>query len=190
MLISGMRTIEPPRFLRLSENKLIKEQRKLSKKKLRSKNRNKQRTVVAKVHRKVRNQRKDFAHKTSRMLVTQFDRIVFEKLSIRNMVQNHCLAKSISDAGWGQLISLTKSKAEEAGKSVIQVNPNGTSQLCICGYPVPKDLSVRVHQCPHCGLVLNRDHVSAILIENRDQVVPTDCREFTPVEIEPILCKT
>ncbi len=68
--------------------------------------------------------------------------------------------------------------------SVGQVSPNGTSQTCICGYPVPKDLSVRIHNCPRCGLVLGRDHVSAILIENRD-IIGTDCTEFTPVEIEP-----
>lgn len=190
LTLSNGEQIEPPKFLRLSEDKLTTEQRKLSKKKLRSNNRNKQRIIVARVHRKIRNQRKDFAHKTGRMLVNQFDRIVFEKLSIRNMVQNHCLAKSISDAGWGQLISLTRSKAEEAGKSVIQVNPNGTSQTCVCGYPVPKDLSVRIHHCPHCSLVLNRDHVSAMIIKNRDQVVPTDCGEFTPVETGPILCRT
>ncbi len=187
LTLSNGQQIEPPKFLRLSEEKLVQEQRRLSKKKLRSSNRNKQRIIVARVHRKIRNQRKDFAHKTSRTLVNHYDRMVFEKLQIQNMVQNHCLAKSISDAGWGQLISLTKSKAEEAGKSVIQVNPNGTSQTCVCGYPVPKDMSVRVHSCPHCGLVLNRDHVSAMLIENRDNV-PTDCGEFTPVEIEPILC--
>ena len=189
LTLSNGEQIEPPKFLRLSEDKLTKEQRKLSKKKLRSQNRNKQRIVVARVHRKIRNQRKDFAHKTGRMLVNQFDRIVFEKLSIRNMVKNHCLAKSISDAGWGQLISLTRSKAEEAGKSVSQVNPNGTSQTCVCGYPVPKDLSVRIHSCPSCGLVLNRDHVSAIIIENRGNKIGTDCTEFTPVEIGPILCR-
>jgi len=188
LTLSNGEQIEPPRFLRMSEDKLIKEQRKLSKKKLRSKNRNKQRIKVARVHRKIRNQRKDFAHKTGRMLVDHYDRIVFEKLQIRNMVKNHCLAKSISDAGWGQLIRMTISKAEEAGKSVIQVNPNGTSQTCVCGYPVPKDLSVRVHNCPDCGLVLPRDHVSAIIIENRGKNVGTDCTEFTPVEIGPILC--
>lgn len=189
LTLSTGEQIEPPKFLRKSEEKLIQEQKKLSKKKPGSRNRNRQRIRVARVHRKIRNQRKDFAHKTSRELVNQFDQIKFEKLNIRNMVQNHCLAKSISDAGWGQLISLTRSKAEEAGKSVIQVNPNGTSQTCVCGYPVPKDLSVRVHSCPHCGLEMNRDHVSAILIEKRDKI-GTDCTEFTPVEIGPILCKT
>lgn len=186
LTLSNGEQIEPPKFLRQSEENLIWEQRRLSRKKLGSRNRNKQRVEVAKVHRKIRNQRKDFAHKTSRMLVNTYDRIVFEKLQIQNMVQNHHLAKSISDAGWYQLICLTKSKAEEAGKSVGQVSPNGTSQTCICGYPVPKDLSVRIHSCPRCGLVLARDYVSAMLIENRD--IGTDCTEFTPVEIEPILC--
>ena len=189
LTLSNGETIEPPKFLRMSEQKLTWEQRRLSKKKPRSQNRNKQRIIVARVHRKIRNQRKDFNHKTGRMLVNHFDRIVFEKLQIRNMVKNHCLAKSISDAGWGQLIRMTISKAEEAGKSVVQVNPNGTSQTCVCGYPVPKDLSVRIHICPHCGLVLPRDHVSAILVKNRDNV-PTDCGEFTPVEMETLLCKT
>lgn len=188
LTLSNGEQIEPPKFLRQSEENLIWEQRNLSRKKPGSSNRNRQRIEVARVHRKIRNQRKDFAHKTSRTLVDTYDRIVFEKLQIKNMVQNHCLAKSISDAGWYQLICLTRSKAEEAGKSVGQVNPNGTSQTCICGCPVPKDLSVRVHKCPRCGLVLRRDHVSAILIENRDHV-PADCREFTPVEMEPLLCR-
>jgi putative transposase len=188
LTLSNGEQIEPPKFLRRSEENLIWEQRKLSRKKIGSKNRNKQRVRVARVHRKIRNQRKDFAHKTSRMLVNTYDRIVFEKLQIQNMVQNHHLAKSISDAGWSQLISMTRSKAEEAGKSVVQVNPNGTSQICICGYPVPKDISVRVHSCPRCGLVLGRDHVSAMIIKNRD--IGTDCAEFTPVEMEPLLCQT
>jgi len=189
LTLSDGSQIEPPKFLRLSEESLVKKQRKLSKKKLRSKNRNKQRIIIARVHRKIRNQRKDFTHKTARWLVNTYDQIAFEKLQIKNMMKNHCLAKSISDAGWGQLISLTISKAEEAGKTVSQVNPNGTSQLCICGQSVPKDLSVRIHSCPNCGLVLNRDHVSAILIERRDKKIGTDCAEFTPVEIEPILCR-
>ncbi len=186
LTLSNGEQIEPPKFLRTSEEKLIWEQRKLSMKKKGSKNRNKQRTRVAKVHRKVRNQRKDFDHKTSRNLVNTYDRIVFEKLQIQNMMKNHHIAKSIADAGWGQLICLTKSKAEEAGKSVGQVNPNGTSQTCICGYRVPKTLSVRIHKCPECGLVIGRDHIAAILIEKRD-TVGTDCTEFTPGEIEPLL---
>jgi len=159
--------IKPPKYLRASEKRLAREQIHLSKKKLRSKNRNNQRIIVAKIHRKIRNQRKDFNHKTSRNLVNTYDHIVFEDLQIRNMMHNHHLAKSISDASWSQLINLTKSKAEYAGKVVELVNAKGTSQTCICGHPVLKDLSVRIHNCPKCGLMLSRDHVSAMLIENR-----------------------
>ena len=165
--------IKPPKHLRASEKRLAREQIHLSKKKLRSKNRNKQRIIAAKVHRKIRNQRKDFAHKTSRKLVDTYDHIVFEDLQIQNMLKNHHLAKSISDASWSQLINLTKSKAEYAGKIVELVNPKGTSQTCICGCSVPKDLSVRIHNCPNCGLVLGRDHISAMLIESRSSTIGT-----------------
>src|SRR5574341_1914292 len=106
--------------------------------------------------------------KTSRKLVDSYDRIVFEDLQIRNMMQNHHLAKSISDAGWNQLMVLTKSKAEYAGKVVEFVNARNTSQNCSgCGNSVPKDLSVRTHSCPHCGLVLDRDDNAAINILKR-----------------------
>jgi putative transposase len=157
--------IEPPEFLRQSEDKLTHEQKRLSRKKVRSKNRNNQRILVAKVHRRIRNQRKDFAHKTSKKLVKEYDRIVFEDLQIQNMVKNYHLAKSISDAGWSQLINFTKTKAEYAGKIVELVNPRNTSQNCSsCGNYVKKDLTVRVHSCPFCGLVLDRDHNAAINI--------------------------
>ncbi|MDL5502022.1 MAG: transposase, partial [Candidatus Methanoperedens sp.] len=166
--------IESPEFLRASEKRLSREQIHLSKKKLCSKNRNNQRIIVAKVHRRIRNQRKDFAHKTSRKLIEEYDHIVLEDLQIKNMVQNHHLAKSISDAGWSQLISFTKTKAEYAGKIVELVNPRNTSQNCSsCGSSVPKNLSVRVHSCPFCGLVLGRDHNAAINIENRSTVGTT-----------------
>ena len=169
------------KFLRISENKLTQEQRWLSRKKKGSKNRKKQIIKVAKVHRDIRNQRKDFNHKTSTGLVKTFDHIVFEDLQIQNMMHNHHLAKSISDAGWYQLISFTKYKAECAGKIVELVNPGGTSQICICGCPVPKTLGVRIHNCPSCGRIGGRDHMSAIVIESRS-IVPTDCGELTPVE--------
>lgn len=162
--------IEPPEFLRASEKRLSREQIRLSKKKLRSKNRNSQRIIVAKVHRTIRNQRKDFAHKTSKKLVDEYDRIVFEDLQVQNMVKNHHLAKSISDAGWLQLINFTKTKAEYAGKIVELVNPRNTSQNCSsCGNLVQKDLSVRIHSCPFCGLVLDRDHNAAINILGRSK---------------------
>jgi len=165
--LSNGKQIQPPKYLRQSEKRLAREQIHLSKKKKGSENRNKQRITVAKVHRKIRNQRKDFNHKLSTDLVNNYDHVVFERLQIQNMLKNHCLAKSIVDASWSQLINLTIYKAEYAGKVVELVNPNGTSQTCICGHHVPKDLSVRIHNCPNCGLVMDRDQVSAIIIEKR-----------------------
>ena len=162
--------VKPPKFFRKSEDKLAQEQKRLSRKKKGSGKRNKQRIIVSKVHRRIRNQRKDFAHKVSKNLVDNYDLIKFEDLQIKNMVQNHHLAKSISDAGWYQLMNLTEYKAAYAGKFVEFVNPAGTSQTCICGYPVPKDLSVRIHKCPSCGLVMDRDQVSANIIEIRPAI--------------------
>lgn len=108
---------------------------------------------------------------------------MFEDLQIQNMMQNHHLAKSVSDASWSQLISLTKSKAEYAGKIVEVVNPRNTSQICSnCGQNVPKKLTERIHLCPSCGLKLDRDHNAALNILDRSVYVPTDCRELTPVE--------
>ena len=167
LTLSNGKQIEPPKFLIASQKRLAREQIELSQKKPGTKNRGKQRVKVARVHRKIRNERKDFAHKTSRWLVHTYDHIVFEDLQIQNLMQNHRLAKSISDAGWYQLISLTKSKAEYAGKVVELINPKGTSQVCICGCSVPKDISVRIHKCPNCGHVVGRDHMSAMIIESR-----------------------
>ncbi len=122
-------------------------------------------------------------NKTSRGLIKDFDHIVFEDLQIRNMVQNHHLAKSIIDAGWDQIIRMAAYKAEYAGKTVELVDTYWTSQTCLCRAKVSKDLSVRVHICPQCGLILKRDHVSAILIGNKGTItVPADCGELTPVE--------
>jgi putative transposase len=188
LTLSNGEQIEPQRFYKKSEESLAWEQKRLSRKKLGSKNRGKQKLKVAKVHRRIRNQRKDFNHKTSRGLIKTFDYIVFEDLQIKNMVQNHHmhnhrLAKSILDAGWGQIIRFTAYKAEYAGKTIELVDPYWTSQTCLCGHHVPKKLSVRIHVCPQCGLILNRYHVSAILIRNKGKsTVPTDCGELTPVE--------
>ena len=179
--LSNGEQIESPKFLRLSENKLVKQQRNLSRKKKGSNNRNKQRIKIGKLHRKIRNQRQDFAHKVSRELVNTYDLIVFEKLQIQNMVKNHRLAKSISDAGWYQLIQFTKYKAEYAGKVVELVDPKNTTQNCSsCGTKVPKSLSVRIHNCPHCGLIMDRDHNAAINILKR---VGQDMPELTPMEM-------
>ena len=180
--LSNGEQIEPPQYLRQSEEKLIKAQRSLTRKKKGSSNRNKQRIKVARIHRKIRNQRKDFTHKLSKTLIDTYDTIVFEKLQIQNMVKNHHLAKSIMDAGWGQLVDFTKYKAEYAGRLVKQVNPRKTSmECCVCGNIQQMPLSQRIYNCPECGNVMDRDHNAAINIKRRGigQVMP----KLTPVEM-------
>ncbi len=178
--LSNGNQIEPPKYFRQSEKKLAKAQKGLSRKKKGSSNRNKQRTEVARIHRHIRNQRKDFAHKVSRGLVDAYDVIVFEKLQIKNMIKNHHLSKSIMDAGWYQLIEYTKYKAEYAGKIVKRVDPKRTSMECsVCGYIQKMPLSQRTYDCPVCGLELDRDHNAAINILHKS--VPTDSGDFKPV---------
>jgi len=170
-VLSNGDIIDNPRFLRKSEKQLRRKQRKLSSKKKGSNNKNKQRIIVARQHRKVREQRQDFHHKESRKLVNNYDVIVFEDLRILNMMKNNKLAKSISDVAWSQFINFTKYKAEYAGKEIKFVNPKNTSIICSdCGEKVPKTLSDRIHCCSHCGLEIDRDLNASINILNRNTV--------------------
>lgn len=159
--------IPNPRFFRQEEKALAKAQRKLSGAEKGTPERVKRRKVVARIHERIANKRRDFAHKLSRRLVNEFQVIAFERLEIQEMQNGnwHSINKSIGDAAWHQLRQFTSSKAEEAGRSVAEVEPRGTTQRCSrCGAWVPKDLSVRVHECPNCGLRLDRDHNAALNI--------------------------
>ena len=94
----------------------------------------------------------------------------FEDLAPQEMGANtrRGMRKSIMDVAWSQFISMTTSKAEEAGRSVVLVNPHNTSKMCShCGFLVEKTLSERVHTCPHCGLVMDRDTNAALNILQR-----------------------
>jgi putative transposase len=157
--------IENPRFFRMDESELARAQRKLSKAEKGTPERVKRRKAVQHIHQRIANRRKDFAHKLSRELVDSFGLLAFEDLRIKNMLKNHLLAKSISDAAWSQLIRYTTYKAENAGRVVVLVDPRNTSKRCSgCGAIVEKSLSVRVHVCPVCGLVMDRDENAAINI--------------------------
>lgn len=163
--LSTAEAIPNPRFFRHDEKDLARAQRKLSKAEKGTPERAKRRKVVARIHERIANRRKDFAHQVSRHLVNRFGIIVFEDLNITRMIKNHCLAKSIADAAWNQLATYTRYKAEEAGCTYIEIDPRGTSQRCSrCMTVVKKDLSVRVHQCPVCGLEIDRDLNAAINI--------------------------
>ncbi len=183
--LSNGENVSPPKFLRKMEKKLKREQRRLSRKKKHSKNWMRQAVKVAMFHRKVRLQRMDFNHKLSRRFVNRFGVIVFERLRIQNMVKNHRLAKSIADASWGQLQMFTSYKAAEAGAIVKFVDPYDTTADCSnCGLHVPKTLSERIHKCPNCGFMLDRDWNAAVNILNH---VGWGTAESTPVETAPLL---
>lgn len=148
--LSTGKKIDNPRFFRTDERALAKAQRR------------EKRKTARRIHERIANRRRNFAHQLSHDLVSLYGLIVFEDLNIGGMVKNHCLAKSISDAAWNQLVQFTLYKAANAGRKCIQVDPRGTSQRCsACGATVAKDLSQRIHDCL-CGLVLDRDHNSAL----------------------------
>jgi putative transposase len=164
--------IEPPKTYKNSERRLKRLGRQLSKKKLRSKNWYKSKARLSKLHRKVANQRKDFIYNLSRNIVNKYEVVAIEDLKISNMQKNHKLAKSIGDAGWGEIKRTLGYMSKMSGGNVILVNPNGTSQTCPnCGGEVHKTLSDRVHNCPKCGLVIDRDIASAMEIRNRGQII-------------------
>ena len=158
--------VHNPRHFRESEKQLRKAQRILSRRDKGSVRYQQQREIVAKIHEHIANQRRDFHYKTAHRLFSQCDEVAVEDLTIRNMVQNRHLAKSISDAGWGNFQLILQSKAANAGKQLTKVNPKDTSQKCSgCEAIAKKSLSVRIHNCPDCGLQLDRDHNAAINIK-------------------------
>ena len=162
---------EMPHFLRKSEKRLKKAQRKLSKMYVKGKKRQsnryyRQKHRVAVLHEKIRHQRKDFLHKQSRKLVDQYDYIGIEDLDMKAMSQALNFGKSVSDNSWGKFVSMLAYKAELSGKHVIRVDRMfPSSQMChVCGClnPETKDLSVREWDCPVCGAHHDRDRNAAI----------------------------
>ena len=152
---------ENPKHIKKYEDKLAKEQRKLSHKKKGSNNWNKQRIKVAKIHEKIHNARIDNLHKISSELVSENQVIVSEDLAVSNMVKNHNLAKAISDCGWYELTRQISYKSEWNNRQYVKIGRFAkSSQPChVCGYinPDTKDLSVREWTCPKCGTVHDRD---------------------------------
>jgi putative transposase len=176
--------IEHPRYYHRAKKTLEKRQQSLSRKKKGSHSREKAKRLIGRAHRKIRNQRRDFLHKQSRTLVKRYQVMVFEKIQTSHLVRkpkarqdeqtgrwvpNGAAAKgglnqSILDAGWGMFVGMCQVKAAEAGRTLIKVSPNYTSQICSgCGQVKKKDLSERWHSC-ECGTELDRDVNAAINI--------------------------
>ena len=184
--LSTGETIENPRPYRRGLKRIKLLQQAKDRKKRGSHRRKRAALALATAHRRVRNQRHDFQHKAARALVNRFGVVVLEDLKITHMskapepkpdpeqegqyLPNGAAAKaglntSILDAGWGHFQALCVAKAASAGRQVVLVDPYNTSQQCSgCGEFVPKPLEERTHTCPHCGLVLDRDHNAAINI--------------------------
>jgi putative transposase len=157
--------IANPRFFREDEAKLKVASRKLSIASKGTTEREKRRKVVARIHERIANRRKNFIEQEVRKLLARFGLIAVEALVVRNMVKHPKLAKSIADASWSLFFTRLLAKAEEAGRQVVKVNPASTSQTCsACGHRHPMPLSVRVYECPHCGLVIHRDHNGSLNI--------------------------
>jgi len=159
--------IESPKFLRKSELKLKQLSRSFSKKQPNAKNRYKAQKLLARQHDKVSNQRQDFLNKLSKRLVCDNQAIYIESLAIRNMIQNHCLAKSISDSGWNTFVNMLKYKGVWYGCRIIEIDRwFPSSKRChVCGYI--KDnltLSDRYWLCPECNTIHDRDVNAAINI--------------------------
>ena len=166
--------IENPQYFRRAESDLKKAQRRVSRRVKGSIRRKKAVRLLAKKHLKVKRQRRDFHFKEAGKLVNQYQSIKVEDLNISGMIKNHHLAKSISDAGSGQFIMIVIFKAEEAGRTVIKVNPSYTSQDCSrCGRRSRITLATRIYRCSQCGLVIHRDRNGAKRIEQKGRIVPS-----------------
>lgn len=175
---SNGKKIANPKHLKKYEAKLAKEQKKLSRKYeqakkdgrllLESKNYQKQKLKVAKIHEKIRNVRHDFLHKLTNAITNESQVIVAESLNVKGMVKNEKLANHISDASWGTFIQYLEYKSERKGRAFIQIDKFfPSSKMCSnCGvvHELTNDLSVREWQCPSCNSVHDRDINAAINI--------------------------
>lgn len=175
--VSDGAQIEHPHFLKKSLERLKEAQREVSRKKKGSNNRRKAKQRLSRVHEKIKNRRKNFIFQTASTLVESYDGFAVEKLDIKEMSKKDKVPKGMSkkgarglrrgimDSGWSMFMSQLENKAEEAGFSVVYVDPRGTSQRCSgCGSVVRKTLRDRDHVCYACGLVLDRDLNAAINI--------------------------
>lgn len=169
--LSDGEKVKNPRFFKRDANELAKAQRRLEKEAKGTPKRIKRKKVVARIHERIANKRTDFAHQESRRLVNTYGVICFEDLNIKQMMSKHTevfgnkLNKSIADVAWNQFVQFTTYKAESAGRRVVLVDPRNTSKMCSrCRSLVEKTLADRIHHCPTCGLVLDRDHNAAINI--------------------------
>jgi putative transposase len=160
VITSDGQTYGNPRFFAKDEKKLAHAQRRHARKRKGSKNRNKARKKVARIHVRIAERRRDYQHKLSTQIIRENQIVCVESLSVKNMVQNHCLAKSISDVGWGEFVRQLEYKAAWYGRTLVKIDKwYPSSKRCFdCGYVLETlSLDVREWDCPECGVHHDRD---------------------------------
>ncbi|HWQ20961.1 MAG TPA: transposase [Methanotrichaceae archaeon] len=187
-------SIENPRYAEKSSKRLSKYQRKLARCKKGSNNRKEIKAKIHEIHGRINDQRDDFLHKLSRHYVNSYDNICIEDLDIKGLKEkghNTRMHRSIHDAAWAKFTFMLSYKAQSAGRKLILVDPRNTTQRCSnCGSIVRKELSDRVHECPYCGFVSDRDYNSSrnILIAGMEQpVVPIEPKPLHYISLMQVL---
>jgi putative transposase len=187
-------SIENPRVVEKSAEKLANAQRKLARTESGSNNRQKIKEQIKKIHARVNHQRDDFLHKLSRIYVNNYDNICVEDLDVKGLKEkgrNQGMHRGIHDASWSKFLFMLSYKAESAGRKLIKVDPRDTTQRCsACGSIVRKELSDRVHECPYCGFSCDRDYNASrnILIAGMEQpVVPIESKPLHHVSVMQVL---
>jgi putative transposase len=182
--------IDNPKYFRENQAKLKKTQQHLSRKTKGSSRRNKQRIKVAKVHEKIKNQRKHLLHTVSTKLITDFDVICVENLNVKGMVKNHKLAKAISDASWSSFITMLDYKCNWYGKTLVKIDrfyPSSKTCSC-CGYKVDKlGLEIRDWICPSCNMEHDRDiNAAKNILAKGFSDLSGESIEFTGIPKKPV----
>ena len=165
--LSNGEHVDNPRWYRQQEERLGVLQRRRARCQRGSRQYRELTRLLRKTHEKIANIRRDFHHKASRLLVDTYSLIAVERLNIKGLARSH-VAKSMQDAGWAHFLFCLSYKAENAGAQVVEVHARHTSQVCSgCGVLVPKALNVRWHECPDCGLSVQRDVNAALNVLSR-----------------------
>jgi len=187
---SNGQTIERQRWMKQDAADIARLQRKKERFAKGSAERRKVIKALCHAYERAANRRNNFAHQESRKLVNEYQFIAFEKLDIKDIQSNgnKTVNRGIADVAWGQFVQFTTYKAANAGRGVALVNPRGTTQECFgCGSIVPKDLSVRIHDCPNCGIKISRDLNAALNILARGLASISADSSDEAVEAHPLL---
>jgi putative transposase len=179
VILSTGETVGNPKFFHQDEKKLARAQRRLAKKNKGSKNRAKARHQVARMHARIADRRRDYQHKLSTRIIRENQTVCVESLQVKHMVQNHSLAKAISDVGWSEFVRQLEYKAAWYGRTLVKIDKwyPSSKRCCACGHMLDSlTLEVRCWTCPACGIVHDRDVNAAKNILAAGQAV-TACGE-------------